>query len=184
MSPFDLPFPFLFTHSFTEQSHSVSQRYSKSESSERAVSRFSPTGIPGYTQPTRLANFFRVCAIFIAGGVFIVSGEASWDMGAPWFHSIASHLKMSYLLLHYSSIHGCKVFLAFPTFFALRRINAIIRIAMAPRPHSYLHCPLANPRWALGGCKGPHFIPILPSTPFFLRFLFTLIFGCAWFFFV
>ena len=56
---------------------------------------------------------------------------------------------------------------AFLIFFALRRINAIIRIAMAPRPHSYLHCLLANPRWALGGCMGPHFIPILPSTPFF-----------------
>ncbi len=35
---------------------------------------------------------------------------------------------------------------------------------MAPRPHSYLHCPLAYPRWALGCCVSSHFIPILPST--------------------
>ena len=52
----------------------------------------------------------------------------------------------------------------FPSVSALRRINAIIRIAMAPRPYSYLHCPLANPRWALGGCVSQHLFPIWPST--------------------
>ena len=52
----------------------------------------------------------------------------------------------------------------FPPVSALRRINAIIRIAMAPRPYSYLHCPLANPRWALGGCVSQHLFPIWPST--------------------
>ena len=99
-------------------------------------------------------------------GVFVVLGESSWDTGAPISHPMASHLKMIYLL-HLRALDlylwNCSV-VVFPASSALRHINAIIRIAMAPRPYSYLHCPLANPRWALGGCVSSHFIPILPST--------------------
>ena len=151
-------------------------RYGKSERTERAVSRFSPTGIPGYTQSARLANFLWSLWNYHC----LLCGYSPWrdKLGHGGTMVSLNCFAPQDELLAIGVIRETWLYLvsAFPTFFALRRINAIIRIAMAPRPHSYLHCPLANPRWALGGCKGPHFIPILPSTLFFLRFLFTLFF--------